>query len=73
MTGLKSKLTIFIEISEAFSLFSVLSFPNDECTTTKPTEPQTSGLCLTESECTQTLGVAEGNCASGFGVCCYLG
>jgi len=58
--------------TKAFSLFSVLSFPNDECTTTKPTEPQTSGLCLTESECTQTLGVAEGNCASGFGVCCYL-
>ena len=65
-------MTIFIDISESFSLFSVLSFPNDECTTTKPTEPQTSGICLTESECTQTLGVAEGNCASGFGVCCYL-
>lgn len=53
----------------AFSLFSVVTFPNDECTTTM--DPTMRGLCITSEECTDQGGTASGNCASGFGVCCF--
>ena len=59
-----------ILLSEAFSLFSLLSFPNDECVTTSTTFM--TGLCLTASECTDAGGENQGNCASGFGVCCFI-
>jgi len=55
---------------KAFSLFSVLSFPNQECTTTLT--PLTTGLCLAANECTAAGGEPHGNCASGFGVCCFI-
>jgi len=29
------------------------------------------GLCITAEECTDQGGTASGNCASGFGVCCF--
>ncbi len=51
-----------------FSLFSVVTFPNNECTTTG-TNPMT-GVCQTTEECSDNSGTASGNCASGFGVCC---
>lgn len=54
---------------KAFSLFSVVTFPNDECTTTM--DPTMRGLCITAEECTDQGGTASGNCASGFGVCCF--
>jgi len=54
----------------AFSLFSVVTFPNNECTTTSTTKSQ--GVCKTAEECTADGGVASGNCASGFGVCCSI-
>jgi len=57
---------------KSFSLFSVLSFPNNECETTLTNNPVTSGVCLTASECTDAGGTAEGNCASSFGVCCFV-
>jgi len=53
----------------AFSLFSVVTFPNEECTTTM--DPTMRGLCITAEECTENGGTASGNCASGFGVCCF--
>jgi len=53
----------------AFSLFSVVSFPNDECTTT--TDATMKGICRTAEECGDSGGTESGNCASGFGVCCY--
>ena len=62
----------FILLSEAFSLFSLVSFPNEECTTNLETESSTSGLCLTGSECSDAGGTPEGNCASSFGVCCFI-
>merc|ERR1711997_1443273 len=52
-------------------LFSVVTFPNDECTTIST--PAMSGICVTAEECSNsgdTIAVASGNCASGFGVCC---
>jgi len=29
------------------------------------------GICVTEQECSDRSGTASGNCASGFGVCCF--
>jgi len=55
--------------AKAFSLFSVVTFPNDECTTVM--DPTMRGLCITAEECTNQDGTASGNCASGFGVCCF--
>ena len=28
------------------------------------------GVCLSSTECNSKSGTADGNCASGFGVCC---
>jgi hypothetical protein len=54
---------------KAFSLFSVVTFKNEECTTTM--DPTMNGICQSTSDCTDTGGTASGNCASGFGVCCF--
>merc|ERR1711988_868326 len=54
-----------------FSLFSVVTFPNAECTT--DTTPAMTGICVTAEECSNdgdVIAQAQGNCASGFGVCC---
>jgi len=53
---------------KAFSLFSVVQFDNNECTT--PTNDY--GTCLTSTECDDRGGSTQGNCASGFGVCCFF-
>jgi hypothetical protein len=54
---------------KGFSLFSVVTFPNEECTTTMSTAM--NGVCQTIEECSSNSGAASGNCASGFGVCCF--
>jgi len=56
---------------KAFSLFSVVTFPNKECAT-QMTPPMT-GICVTADECQNSgdvVATKSGNCASGFGVCC---
>jgi len=53
-----------------FSLFSIVQFPNDECTSTDTTYP--CGLCVTSSECSSGSGTVFGTCASGFGTCCVF-
>lgn len=55
----------------AFSLFSVVTFPNDQCETQEKTTPMTVGICQTADECTGSGGRKSGNCASGFGACCH--
>ena len=55
---------------EQFSLFSIVQFPNDECTSSSSST--TLGTCLTSSECANNGGSADGSCASGFGVCCVI-
>jgi len=57
-----------IKSGKVFSLFSVVQFPNDECTTTSGT--YSNGTCITSSECSSRGGTAQGSCAAGFGVCC---
>jgi len=56
---------------KGFSLFSVVTFPNAECTTNSV--PARTGICVTAEECSSSgdvTAMADGNCASGFGVCC---
>merc|ERR1719348_2591046 len=55
---------------KVFSLFSIVQFPNEGCTSTSST--YNNGTCYTASECTSNGGSALGNCAAGFGVCCVF-
>ena len=48
------------------SLFSIVQFPNTECTTAS----DDMGTCFTTSECSSKGGEADGGCAAGFGTCC---
>jgi len=52
------------------SLFTVVNFPNDECTT--KSSATTKGVCFTNTECVDKGGLVDGNCAAGFGVCCHF-
>lgn len=57
------------KVGKAFSLFNVINFPNDQCTTQMTSVML--GICVTSTECESRTGAsASGNCASGFGVCC---
>merc|ERR1712241_1376014 len=51
-------------------LFSIVTFPNSECQSTK--DKENKGVCYSSTECSEKGGVAEGNCAAGFGVCCII-
>merc|ERR1711971_328489 len=51
-----------------FSLFSVVTFPNNQCTA--KSDNSMYGTCFTSSECSTKGGTVDGNCAAGFGVCC---
>merc|ERR1712223_1725410 len=55
---------------KVFSLFSVVTFPNSQCTAKSDTTEY--GTCYTASECTSLGGTTDGNCAAGFGVCCIF-
>ena len=44
-----------------------MTFPNDVCTGANSGD---DGTCFTNTECTAKSGSVDGNCASGFGVCC---
>jgi len=53
-----------------FSLFSIVQFPNEECTALTTTT--TVGTCYSGSDCTSRGGTIDGTCAAGFGVCCVI-
>merc|ERR1712110_156858 len=56
-----------------FSLFSVVTFKNEQCTSeTTLTGGARPGTCYTTTECSDKKGTKSGNCASGFGVCCVF-
>merc|ERR1719499_2839721 len=55
---------------KAFSLFSIVQFPNQQCTSASSSS--TYGTCYTASECSSKGGSTDGNCAAGFGVCCVI-
>lgn len=59
--------------SKHFSLFSVVTFKNEECTSdTALAGGARAGTCYTATECSDKSGTTSGNCASGFGVCCVF-
>ena len=53
-------------LSSVLSLFTIVSFKNDACTSTAGT----NGTCYSSNDCSSLGGTASGSCASGFGVCC---
>jgi len=53
---------------KSLSLFAVVSFPNEQCTSTD--DADTKGTCLSATECDDKGGTNDGNCAAGFGICC---
>jgi len=55
---------------KTFSLFSIVQFPNQQCTSASSSS--TYGTCYTASECSSKGGTTDGNCAAGFGVCCII-
>merc|ERR1712127_830217 len=60
--------------AKAFSLFNVVTFQNDACTSTSITTQSGAriGQCFTAEECTAKGGIASGGCAMGFGTCCLF-
>merc|ERR1711971_577544 len=60
--------------AKAFSLFNVVTFNNDACTTNSVTTGSgfRIGQCFTAEECTAKGGLARGGCAMGFGTCCLF-
>merc|ERR1712018_754275 len=61
------------KLGKHFSLFSVVTFGNEECTSdTSISGGATEGTCYSSTECSDKNGMAAGNCASGFGVCCVF-
>merc|ERR1739846_136561 len=61
-------------MGKAFSLFNVVTFQNDACTSTSITTNSgaRSGQCFTAEECIAKGGTASGGCAMGFGTCCLF-
>ena len=53
-----------------FPLFNIVSFTNDVCTAAS--DATMMGTCYTSTECSDLGGSKDGNCASGFGVCCVF-
>jgi len=67
---LANNITAGTRNEKVFSLFSVVQFPNDICTSTSTSYPM--GTCYAAAECSSKSGTALGNCAAGFGVCCVF-
>merc|ERR1712018_174398 len=58
------------KLAKHFSLFSVVTFGNEECTSSLSVAGgATTGTCYSSTECSDKNGMSAGNCASGFGVC----
>jgi len=68
-----STVTADDKLAKHFSLFSVVTFGNEECTSdTSVSGGATTGTCYSSTECSDKKGMSSGNCASGFGVCCVF-
>merc|ERR1711971_448202 len=64
----KSSREVSPKKEKMFSLFSVVTFPNNQCTA--KSDNTMYGTCFTASECSSKGGSIDGNCVAGFGVCC---
>ena len=56
------------KIPKFLNLITWVKFDNTECAATSGD----NGTCFTSNECSEIGGVADGTCATGFGVCCVL-
>merc|ERR1712020_437597 len=70
LSGVLAESNNSTKTGRTFSLFSIVQFPNEVCTSSSSTT--TYGTCYTSSECSSAGGSADGNCAAGFGVCCVI-
>jgi len=70
LSGVLAETNNSTKTGRTFSLFSIVQFPNEVCTSSSSTT--TYGTCYTSSECSSAGGSADGNCAAGFGVCCVI-
>ncbi|OQR72619.1 hypothetical protein BIW11_01270 [Tropilaelaps mercedesae] len=57
-----------LSVVRPFPFLQVVRFANNEC----ETESGFSGTCYTESECRDLRGLVSGECADGYGVCCFM-
>ena len=55
--------TLFFFIISVFSLFSIVTFPNQGCASQDSSAR--NGTCYTSSECQNKGGTSSGNCAAG--------
>ena len=62
--GLGFENNFLLKFSDIYS-----SFQNDICPGTGDIDGR-SGVCWTKEECAELNGIADGGCASGYGVCC---
>ena len=54
-----------------FSIFQIVRFDNEQCTTTDPDGTQnTFGTCYSAADCANNGGTSGSTCAEGYGVCC---
>ncbi|XP_073976186.1 uncharacterized protein [Rhodnius prolixus] len=67
-TQFKFKTSSSQKDSRLLSLFTVVQFDNNGCLA----RTGDNGTCLTSTECAARGGVASGNCAQSFGVCCLF-
>jgi hypothetical protein len=73
LVGVLATAEVLDRDSKHFSLFSVVTFKNDECTSdTTLSGGARAGTCYSATECSDKSGQKSGNCASGFGVCCVF-
>jgi len=65
---------VYAKDEKAFSLFSVVTFKNEDCQSQDNTAMNgpRNGTCFTSTECSDKGGKKSGSCASGFGVCCLF-
>ena len=63
-SGLGFENSFLLRFSDLYS-----SFQNEICQGTGDIDGR-SGICWTKEECAALNGIADGGCASGYGVCC---
>jgi len=54
---------------KSIGIFNIVKFPNDVCESDMNAK---LGTCFTAEECTTRNGIASGDCADGYGVCCLI-
>jgi len=63
-TGRESTSSVY----RPFPYLTSVRFANDEC----ETESGFAGTCYTPTECSELKGLGHGECADGYGICCFM-